>query len=255
METILLAALLLSVAAHGAVPNPAPTSSMAMPKLHLIGDSTMANKPTDPPNPEHGWGQLLSKVFQEPTMVVNYAMNGRSTKSFIDEGRWKEVVDALQAGDWVIIQFAHNDEKRENPAVFAEARGAYQENLRRFISESRAKQANPILATPIVRRSWDAAGHLVETHGDYPEAMRAVATAEKVPLLEMNKLSAAMVEGHGVEGSKRIYLWIQPGAYARQPAGWQDNTHFSAYGAERVAALAVQELIRLQLSLADWLRR
>ena len=100
----------------------------------------------------------------------------------------------------------------------------------------------------------DEAGKLIDTHGDYPEAVRLVAAEAKVPLLEMNRLTAALEEGHGVEGSKRLHLWIAPGVYARQPAGYEDNTHYSAYGAERVAALAVQEIIRLDLPLAKWLR-
>jgi DNA sulfur modification protein DndE len=222
--------------------------------LHLAGDSTMADKPTDPPNPEHGWGQLLPQFFKDPAIVVNHAVNGRSTKSFIDEGRWKQIVDALQPGDWVIIQFGHNDEKSEDPKRYAAPRGAYQENLRRFVRDVRAKGGNPILATPVARRAWDEAGHLKDTHGEYPEAMRAVAVEEKVTLLEMNALTAAMVSGHGVEGSKKLFLWIPAGAYKRKPEGWQDNTHASAYGAERVAALVVQEILRLQLPLADQLR-
>lgn len=224
------------------------------PHLHLVGDSTMANKPVDTPNPEHGWGQLLPQFFQDPSMVVNHAVNGRSTKSFLDEGRWQQVVDALQPGDWVIIQFGHNDEKTEDPKRYAAPHGAYQENLRRFVRDVRAKGANPVLATPTVRRSWDGAGHLCDTHGEYPEAMREVATQEKVPLLELNTLTAALVAGHGVEGSKKLFLWIPAGAYQRKPEGWKDDTHFSAYGAERVAALAVQEMLRLQLPLVQWLR-
>jgi len=223
-------------------------------RLHLAGDSTMADKPTDPPNPEHGWGQLLPKFFKNPAIVVNYAMNGRSTKSFIDEGRWQKLVDSLRPGDWVIIQFGHNDEKADKPQVYAAPRGAYQENLRRFIRETRAKGANPILATPVVRRSWDESGHLKDTHGDYPDAMRAVAAEEKVPLLELNLLTAAMVNGHGVEGSKKLFLWIPAGEYKRKPEGWHDDTHASEYGAERVAALAVQEILRLNLPLAGQLK-
>jgi lysophospholipase L1-like esterase len=219
------------------------------PRIHLAGDSTMADKPTDPPNPEHGWGQLLPKFFKEPAMIVNHAANGRSTRSFITEGRWQKLVDALQPGDWVIIQFAHNDEK-----IFPDARGEFQENLRRFVADVRAKQANPILATPCARRSFDNTGKLVDTHGDYPDAVRAVAAATRVPLLEMNRLTMALEEGHGPEGSKRLHLWIGAGVYPRQPAGYQDDTHYSAYGAERVAALAVQEIIRLRLPVADWLR-
>lgn len=221
----------------------------AVPRVHLAGDSTMADKPTDPPNPEHGWGQLLPQFFTEPAMIVNHAANGRSTRSFITEGRWQELVDELQPGDWVIIQFAHNDEK-----IFPDAGGEFQDNLRRFVAEVRAKRANPILATPCARRSFDETGNLVNTHADYPDAVRAVAVETRVPLLEMNRLTSELEEGHGPEGSKRLHLWIAPGVYLRQPEGYQDDTHYSGYGAERVAALAVQEIIRLGLPLADWLR-
>jgi lysophospholipase L1-like esterase len=219
------------------------------PRIHLAGDSTMADKPTDPPNPEHGWGQLLPRFFKESVTIVNHAANGRSTRSFITEGRWQKLVDALQPGDWVVIQFAHNDEK-----IFPDARGEFQDNLRRFVEDVRGKRANPILATPCARRSFDASGKLVDTHGDYPDAVRAVAAATGVPLLEMNRLTMALEEGHGPEGSKRLHLWIGAGVYQRQPAGYQDDTHYSAYGADRVAAIAVQEIIRLRLPLADWLR-
>ena len=219
------------------------------PRVHLAGDSTMADKPTEPPNPEHGWGQLLPKFFKDPAMIVNHAANGRSTRSFITEGRWQKLVDALRPGDWVIIQFAHNDEK-----IFPNARGEFQDNLRRFVADARAKQANPILATPCARRSFDESGRLADTHGDYSDAVRAVAAATKVPLLEMNLLTMDLEAGHGPEGSKRLHLWISAGVYQRQPVGYQDDTHYSAYGAERVAALAVQEIIRLRLPLADWLR-
>jgi lysophospholipase L1-like esterase len=217
--------------------------------VHMAGDSTMADKPTDPPNPEFGWGQLLPKFFKDPAMIVNHAANGRSTRSFITEGRWQKLLDALQPGDWVIIQFAHNDEK-----IFPNARGEFQENLRRFVTDVRMKKANPILATPCARRSFDESGKLVETHGDYPDAVRSVATETKTPLLEMNRLTMALEEGHGPEGSKRLHLWIGAGIYERQPEGYQDNTHYSSYGAERVAALAVQEMIRLRLPLTDRLR-
>ena len=227
---------------------------VAPPKLHLIGDSTMADKPTDPPNPEHGWGQMLPAFFRDPAMVVNHAVNGRSTKSFIDEGRWQQVLDALRPGDYVLIQFGHNDEKTEDPKRYAAPHGAYQDNLRRFIRESRARGAIAILATSVVRRKWDAKGNLVDTHGEYPDAMRSVAREENVPLLELQKLTAEMEERAGVEGSKKIHLWIKPGEYARLPNGRQDDTHYSEYGATRVAGLAVQEIRRLDLPLVGWLK-
>ena len=148
--------------------------ALAAPTLHLIGDSTMADKPKEPANPETGWGQALPALLKpEAGRVVNYAMNGRSTKSFIDEGRWTKVVAALQPGDFVIIQFGHNDEKADKPAVYAAPRGAYQDNLRRFVREARAHGATPLLATPVARRRWNERGELVDTHGDYPAALRA----------------------------------------------------------------------------------
>ena len=207
------------------------------------------SKPTTPPNPEHGWGQLFPRFFTDPTMIVNYAANGKSTRSFIAEGRWQKLVDALQPGDWVIIQFAHNDEK-----IFPNARGEFQENLRGFVADVRAKGANPLLATPCARRAWDETGHLINSHGDYPEALRAVAVETKVPLLELNQLTTGLEQGHGIEGSKLLHLWIPAGVYSRQAAAYEDNTHYSAYGAERVAALAVQEIIRLKLPLVNWVR-
>lgn len=223
------------------------------PAVHLIGDSTMADKPVDPPNPEHGWGQAFPRFFREPAMIVNHAQNGRSTKSFIDEGLWDPVVAALRPGDWVIIEFGHNDEK-DDAKRHTDPRGGYQENLRRFIRETRAKGAWPVLATPVVRRKWTDAGQLAETHGEYPEALREVARAEGVPLLELNTLTRELETAHGVEGSKKIHLWIPAGAYARKPEGWKDDTHYSAYGADRVAALAVQEILRQQLPLAAWVK-
>lgn len=248
MQRKLLLAAGFAALLSGAAPAP------AAPRLHLAGDSTMADKPLDPPNPERGWGQLLPRFFRDPGIVVNHAVNGRSTKSFIDEGRWQKLVDALQPGDWVIVQFGHNDEKSEDPKRHAAPRGAYQDNLRRFVTDVRAKGATPVLATPVARRKWNDAGELVDTHGDYPDALRAVAAETGTPLLELNGLTAALEAGHGVEGSKRLHLHLPAGAYARKPEGYRDDTHFSEYGAERVAALAVQEILRLQLPLAAELK-
>jgi lysophospholipase L1-like esterase len=229
--------------------------ALAAPTLHLIGDSTMADKPKEPANPETGWGQALPALLKpEAGRVVNYAMNGRSTKSFIDEGRWTKVVAALQPGDFVIIQFGHNDEKADKPAVYAAPRGAYQDNLRRFVREARAHGATPLLATPVARRKWNERGELVDTHGDYPAALRAVAAAENVPLLELNRLTTELERSHGVEGSKRLHLHYAAGVYARWPEAVKDDTHFSEYGAARVAALAVQEWLRLGLPLTAWVK-
>jgi lysophospholipase L1-like esterase len=231
-------------------------TAAAGPRVHLAGDSTMADKRRDPPNPEYGWGEALPRFFRDPGCVMNYALNGRSTKSFIDEGHWEKLRGALRPGDWVIVQFGHNDQKSADPTRHAPARTDFAANLRRFITEVRAAGARPALATPVVRRKWNAAGTaLVDTHGEYPAVTREVAAAEGVPLLELHELTRQLEEAHGVEGSKRLHLWIPAGEYALKPEGWKDDTHFSKYGADRVAALAVQELLRLQVPLVEEVAR
>jgi len=238
---------------HGAF-----AAESAGPTVHMIGDSTMADKPVWPAQPERGWGQLLPLYFKDPNRVVNYAANGRSTKSFIDEGRWEKVRRALQPGDWLVIQFGHNDEKKDKPAVYADAHGAYQDNLRRFVKEAREAGARPLLATPIARRRFDAAGKLEDTHGEYPEALRNVARDENVPLLELNTLTSGLLQSYGAERSKLLFLWIPESDYPARAAtsskGWQDDTHLSAVGASRVAELAVGEILRLDLELKELLK-
>lgn len=243
---------LFAVVAALSLATPAPAAEP--PRVHLAGDSTMADKPLDRQNPERGWGQLFPRYFKVEGMIVNHAQNGRSTKSFIDEGRWQTLVDALRPGDWAIIQFGHNDEKANNPKVYAALDGAYPENLRRFVRDVRAKGAHPILATSVARRKWNEQGELVDTHLGYPQVLARVAAEENVPLLELNALTTELEKGHGIEGSKRLHLWFPPGVLELKPEGLQDDTHYSEYGADRVAALAVQEIIRLGLPLTEWLK-
>jgi lysophospholipase L1-like esterase len=210
--------------------------------LHMIGDSTMANKPVIPANPERGWGQMLHMYFKDSVRVENYAQNGRSTKSFINEGRWDKVGAAIQPGDFVIIQFGHNDEKTNNVKVGTAPFGEFTENLTRFVRESRQHRATPILATPVARRKFDESGTLTNSHGVYPEAVRKVAMAEKVPLLELCTATEKLLQQLGPESSKRLFDWIPPGEFAGRPNGLEDDTHFNAYGASRVCDLAVVEL-------------
>lgn len=243
---VLLAASPLAsvLAAEGARP----------PRLFMIGDSTMADMKLDKGDGMRGWGQLLPEFFTDPSTVANHAVSGRSTKSFIDEGRWAKVIAQINRGDFLLIQFAHNDEKSDKPVHYAAAAGAFRENLRRYIRETRAKGATPLLATPVARRRWNAAGVLVDTHGDYPAATREVAAQEGVPLLELTRATEALIRRHGVEDSKRLFTWIAPGTNDKFPAGVQDDTHFSAYGARAVAALATAEIRRLNLPLAAALK-
>lgn len=223
-----------------------------LPRVFMIGDSTMANKPAD--LPEWGWGMALGDFLVRPDLVRNHAMNGRSTKSFLAEGRWEKVRAELRAGDFVIIQFAHNDEKKEDPKRYADAATSYRDNLRRFIAEARAAQATPILATPVCRRKFDRAGKLVDTHGAYPDAVRTVAREENTPLLDLERATARWLQAAGDEPSRRFFMWIEPGAHPKIPEGRKDDTHFVEAGARVVAGLAVDEIRRQQLPLAAWLK-
>lgn len=242
--------LLLTVTVAGCVF--AADTATTSPRLFLIGDSTMANKPLD--LPERGWGMALPGLLKPGITVENHAMNGRSTKSFIDEERWAKVHAALQPDDWVIIQFGHNDAKHEDPRRYTDPATTYRDNLRRFIRETRARGATPILATPVCRRKFDAEGTLLDTHGAYPDAVRAVAAEEKVALLELERATAAWLQAAGPEASKQFFMWIAPGSHPQLLEGRQDDTHFVAAGAEHVASLAVAEIRRLNLPLAGWLR-
>ena len=215
----------------------AAESAEQAPTIFLIGDSTMANKPRLD-LPERGWGQLFAEFIIPPAKVDNRALNGRSSKTFIGEKHWDAVVKSLHPGDWVIIQFGHNDQKADKPKQYADAGVAYRDNLRRFIKEARAKQAHPILATSVIRRKWQD-GKLVDTLGDYSAAARAVAAEERVPLLELHDLTFAMESAAGEQGSRKFHFT-------------GDDTHFSEAGARQVSMLAAEEIHRLKLPLAKW---
>lgn len=191
--------------------------------------------------PERGWGQLFQEFIIPPANVDNRALNGRSTKSFIREKHWQAVIQDIKPGDWLIIQFGHNDQKLDNPNAGTTARGEYRDNLIRFIRESRTKGANPVLATSVVRRRWDESGIFCDTLGDYPTVTRAVASSEKIPLLDLHRLTMRMEREAGVEGSKQFHL---PG----------DDTHYSEIGARRTAALAAAEIHHHKVPLAEWVR-
>lgn len=220
------------------------------PVLYLVGDSTLADKPRST-FPERGWGQMLRDFAVPPLRVDNHAMNGRSTKSFIDEGRWDEVLRRLKPDDWVLIEFGHNDSKAHKPAVYAEAQTDYRQNLLRMVAEVRAKGAHPLLASSVARRKWNEAhDQLVPTHGDYPTVAREVAMQEDVPFLELEALTTEMEFEEGYEGSTSLHVWIEPGENPVDLQGRQDNTHYSAKGGIKVARLAIREFHRLGLPFA-----
>ena len=218
-------------------------------RIFLIGDSTMADKPLVD-NPEHGWGQMLPLFFTQNVQIFNHAKNGRSTKSFITEGRWKAVYDQLQPGDYVFIQFGHNDAKKEDTTRFAAPHTDYRNNLEKFVRETREKKAIPILFTPVTRRDFDSTGKYVGTHGDYPVVVKEVAKEKNVPLIDMFEKSKKIVEALGDEKSKSLFL----NGVKKEFRNWdrkRDNTHFTRPGAVLMASLAVEGIKELHLSLEN----
>ncbi len=150
-------------------------------KVYLVGDSTMADKPLAN-NPERGWGQLFPAYFNDKVLIENHAVNGRSTKSFIDQGRWKAVYNKLHKGDYVFIQFGHNDEKIKDTSRYTDPHTTFKTNLKMFVEESKEKGAIPILLTPVNRRKFDKSGRLVDTHGDYTQCSKRSCKGNKYSL-------------------------------------------------------------------------
>ena len=235
----------------GALTTPAQKRSPIV--IYLAGDSTMAQKTFDK-RPETGWGEYLQIQFDDAMVrVEDDALNGRSTRSFIDEGHWQEIVNKLRKGDYVFIEFGHNDEKKEDPKRYAEARTGYRDNLIKFIKEVRGRQAFPVLLTPVVRRRFDDKGEFFDTHGEYPDVVRAVAAEYKVPLIDMQRKSEALLRKFGVEDSKKLFLILRKGENPNYPDGIEDNTHFAPFGAEQMARAAADGIRESGIELAKYL--
>jgi len=220
--------------------------------IYLAGDSTMAEKSPEK-RPETGWGEKLpAHLDAAKVRLENHARNGRSTRTFLEEGRWAAIVSNLKVGDYVFIQFGHNDASVEKVDRYAPP-AVYRNNLIGFIAEVRNKHAQPILFTPVARRRVNEQGQLIDGHGDYPDIVRAVARQFEVPLIDMHKSSTAILERYGVEGSQQLFLILPAGANPNYPNGVNDNTHFSPLGAEEMAKAAVMELKTVDKKLGRYL--
>jgi Lysophospholipase L1 and related esterases len=222
--------------------------------IFLAGDSTMAAKLPEK-RPETGWGEMLGQHFRAGKVVIeNRAMNGRSTKTFISEGRWQKIVDDLKKGDFVFIQFGHNDSSKDKGERYTPPED-YRKNLISFVDEVRAKGGEPILFTPVMRRRFDKDGKFYDTHGEYPGIVRSIAHEYKVPLIDMHKSSEALIVKYGVEGSRKLFLQLKSGENANYPNGVDDNTHFSPLGAEEMAKLVIKELNEAKTKLRHFLKK
>ena len=205
--------------------------------------------------PETGWGELLQSFFDESQVrVENHAQNGRSTKTFIAENQWQAIVDKLKKGDYVFIQFGHNDSSKEKTERYTPPED-YRKNLVRFIAEVRERKANPVLMTPVMRRRFDKQGEFYDTHREYPDIVRAVAAEYKVAMIDMHRKSEELIKQYGVEDSKKLFLQLKPDENVNYPKGVEDNTHFSPLGAKSMASLAVDGIREQNLGLAKYLKK
>lgn len=256
--------------------------------IFMIGDSTMANKSLTGENPERGWGQMLPGYLSEEIRVDNHAVNGRSSKSFIDEGRWEKVISQVKKGDYVFIQFGHNDEKSD-PKRHTVPGSTFDENLKRFVNETRAKGGIPVLFNSIVRRNFGTADgnavaqaicqddiqkgvnpdakreaseqpavaegdKLIDTHGAYLDSPRNVAKELGVAFVDMNKITHDLVEGMGPVDSKKLFMWVPANQVAAIPKGREDNTHLNVHGGRIVAGLAMDAIAKEVPELAKYVR-
>ena len=231
-----------------------PTSAgSSVTQIFAAGDSTAA--PYSPKQaPMMGWAQALGSLTVEGAVVRDRAVCGRSTKSFREEGRWDRILRDMKPGDYVLIQFGHNDQKVGRPG-YAEAWTDFKANLIRFVKEVREKGGNPILVTSVTRRVFDEDGNLTFSLKEYPEALRQAARETETPLVDLYVLTREWVERAGVEKSARFYMNLEPGEEPNYPNGNRDNTHFHRDGAQAVAEMFVREVQRQGLSIGNCFRK
>lgn len=212
-------------------------------KIFIAGDSTASIKDVKA-FPETGWGMPFVYFWDSTVTVVNKAKNGRSTSSFQTEGLWKSIMDEASEGDYVFIQFGHNDEVPTKKTATTPEQ--FKSNLKKFVAETREKKAIPVLLTSMARRKFDSTGMIVGTHDEYMKITRAVAKEETVVLLDMDIITQQLYQKFGPENSALLFLQLKPGEHPNHPHGKDDNTHFNEFGARLVAQLALKE-IRSQL--------
>lgn len=214
----------------------------------MIGDSTMAIK--DPKAyPEHGWGMPFVYFWDSTVTVSNHAQNGRSTRTFLEEKRWDPIMQNMQEGDWVIIQFGHNDEVPTKKSYINEA--GFKSNLLKYVNDTRSKNANPILITPVARRKFDANGNVEETHAVYAQIVRDVAKENNVPMIDLAEIGKELYRQYGVEASKYLLNHLAPGEHPNYPEGKVDDTHFNELGARKIASIVLAEIRKQHLSLEE----
>ncbi len=219
--------------------------------VYLIGDSTMCTYESNR-TPLAGWGMPFANFFDSSVKIDNRARGGRSTRTFISENRWQPIADSLQEGDYVLMQFGHNDEaKEERYKDRYTPVPDYKTNLIKFIAETRAKKAIPVLITPVTRMRFDKEGKIQETHKEYSAAVWEIGISYNTPVIDLDTKSRDLLHQLGAVNSKLLFMQLDSLEHPNYPVGQKDNTHFNEYGARRIAELVLTEIKKLKLELAD----
>ena len=220
-----------------------------VPTLWLCGNSTVVDQDYEP---WASWGQMITRWFTDEVAVANYAESGETATSFIAAGRLKKIVSLMKEGDYIFMEFGHNDQKEKRPGSGAFYNYVYA--LKQFVDEARAKGVTPVFVTPTQRRSFDKNGKIQETHANYPEAMRWVAKDLGVPLIELHEMTRTFFETLGVEESKRALVHYPAKTYPGQQTAFEDNTHFNPYGAYEISKMMVEGMKSLSLPIVKYIR-
>lgn len=219
-----------------------------LPVIYLAGNSTVVDQEYEP---WASWGQMFPRFFKPEIVVANYAESGETLKAFRRENRLQKILILMKPGDYLFIEFAHNDQKPGGNHV--EPFTTYQDELCFFIREVRKRGAQPVLVTSTNRRKFDEQGKIINTLEEYPEAMRQLAKKEQLPLIDLNAMSKTLYEALGVEGSKNAFVHYPAHTYPNQGKPLADNTHFNPYGAYELAKCVVQGIIENQLKLTGYI--
>lgn len=220
-----------------------------VPTIFLCGNSTVVDQEKEP---WASWGQMITRFFNDSISFANYAESGESANTFIGAKRLAKALTQMKTGDYIFIEFGHNDQKQKGPGKGAYY--SYMTSLKIFIDEARARGAHPILITPTQRRRFNSEGKIVNTHGEYPEAMRWLADKENIPVIDLNEITRTLYESMGVEQSKKLFVHYPAGTWPGQTNDLADNTHFNPFGAYEVAKCVIEGMKTATPELMKYLR-
>lgn len=220
-----------------------------VPTVFLCGNSTVVDQDNEP---WASWGQMVTRFFTDSVCFANYAESGESANTFISAGRLKKALTQMKPGDYIFMEFGHNDQKQKGPGKGAFY--SFMTSLKTFVDEARARGVQPVLVTPTQRRSFDENGKIKDTHLDFPDAVRWLAEKENIPLVDLHAMTRILYEAMGVEESKRAFVHYPANTYPGQNRVLADNTHFNPYGAYQIAQCVIEGMKKVDLPIVKFLR-